>query len=70
MTALLILSSKPDKTIYTAPTASVFDAVKLIINRTSVLIMLKTVVRLITKRDYARKIVLMAGLPKNRYEPS
>ncbi len=63
-TAAQILSSKPDKTIYTTtPTASVFDAVKLMAEKNiGALIVMegKTVVGLITERDYARKIVLMA----------
>ena len=63
-----ILKSKPDQTIYTtAPTASVFDAVKLMADKNiGALIVMEgeTVVGLITERDYARKIVLMARSSK------
>ena len=63
-TAAQILKSKRDQTIYsTTPAASVFDAVKLMAEKSIgalVVIDGETVVGLITERDYARKIVLMA----------
>lgn len=68
-TAAQILSSKPDKTIYTiTPAASVFDAVKLMAEKSigALLVMEgETVVGIITERDYARKIVLMARSSKD-----
>ena len=67
-TAAQILSSKSDKTIYTTtPAASVFEAVKLMADKNiGALVVMegKTVVGLITERDYARKIVLMARSSK------
>jgi CBS domain-containing protein len=67
-TAAQILNSKPDKTIYTTtPAASVFDAVKLMAEKSiGALVVMEgeTVVGLITERDYARKIVLMARSSK------
>jgi CBS domain-containing protein len=67
-TAAQILNSKPDKTIYTTtPAASVFDAVKLMAEKSIgalVVMQGETVVGLITERDYARKIVLMARSSK------
>jgi len=63
-TVAQIIASKPDKSIYkTTPDASVFDAVKLMADKSigAVLVMEgETVVGIITERDYARKIVLMA----------
>lgn len=68
-TAAQILSSKPDKTIYTiTPAASVFDAVKLMAEKSiGALVVMEgeTVVGIITERDYARKIVLMARSSKD-----
>ena len=68
-TAAQILSSKPDKTIYTTtPAASVFDAVKLMAEKSIgalVVMESETVVGLITERDYARKIALMARSSKD-----
>jgi len=59
-----VLSSKPDQTVYTiTPTASVFDAVKLMAEKSIGALVVKEgekVVGIITERDYARKIVLMA----------
>jgi len=67
-TAAQILNSKPNKTIYTTtPAASVFDAVKLMAEKSiGALVVMEgeTVVGLITERDYARKIVLMARSSK------
>ena len=59
-----VLSSKPDQTVYTiTPTASVFDAVKLMAEKSIGALVVtegEKVVGIITERDYARKIVLMA----------
>jgi CBS domain-containing protein len=63
-----ILRSKPEKTVYTiAPTATVFDAVKLMAEKSiGALVVMEGehVVGMITERDYARKIVLMARSSK------
>ena len=68
-TAAQILSSKPDKTLYTTtPAASVFDAVKLMAEKSIgalVVMESETVVGLITERDYARKIALLARSSKD-----
>jgi len=67
-TAANILKSKPDQTVHTiTPTASVFDAVKLMAEKNiGALLVLEgeNVVGIITERDYARKIVLMARSSK------
>ena len=59
-----ILKSKPDQTVYTiAPTSLVFDAVKLMAAQNiGALVVLEDekIVGMITERDYARKIVLLA----------
>jgi len=59
-----ILHSKPDHTVYTiAPTDLVFDAVKLMADKNIgalVVIDGQEIVGMITERDYARKVVLMA----------
>jgi CBS domain-containing protein len=65
MTTLFhILKSKPDQTVYTiAPTSLVFDAVKLMAAQNiGALVVLEDekIVGMITERDYARKIVLLA----------
>ena len=64
-----ILKSKPDPTVHTiAPTASVFDAVTLMAQKNiGALIVIERddVVGIITERDYARKIVLMARTSKD-----
>ena len=69
MTAVAqVLKSKPDQTIYTiTPAALVFDAVKLMAEKNvGALIVIEgeKIVGLITERDYARKIVLMARSSK------
>ena len=69
MTAVAqVLKSKPDQTIYTiTPAASVFDAVKLMAEKNIGALMViegEKIVGLITERDYARKIVLMARSSK------
>jgi len=67
-TAANILKSKPDQTVHAiTPTASVFDAVKLMAEKNigALLVMEgEKVVGIITERDYARKIVLMARSSK------
>jgi CBS domain-containing protein len=64
-----ILKSKADQTVYTiTPAASVFDAVKLMAEKNIgalVVIEEEKIVGIITERDYARKIVLMARSSKD-----
>jgi len=64
-----ILKAKADQTVYTiAPTASVFDAVKSMAEKNiGALVVMEgeNVVGIITERDYARKIVLMARSSKD-----
>jgi len=64
-----ILKSKPDPIVHTiAPTASVFDAVTLMAQKNiGALIVTERddIVGIITERDYARKIVLMARASKD-----
>ena len=68
-TVAQILRSKPDQTVYTiTPTASVFDAVKLMAEKSIgalVVMAEEQVVGIITERDYARKIILMARSSKD-----
>lgn len=63
-----ILKSKPDRTVYTiAPTASVFEALKLMAERSIGALVVterEHVVGIITERDYARKVILMARSSK------
>jgi CBS domain-containing protein len=63
-----ILESKPDHTVCTiAPTASVFEAVKLMAEKNiGALVVVEgdKVVGMITERDYARTIVLMSRSSK------
>jgi predicted transcriptional regulator len=63
-----ILKSKADQAVYTiAPVASVFDALKLMAEKNIgalVVIEGEKIVGIITERDYARKIVLMAPILK------
>ena len=63
-----ILKSKPDHTVYTiTPTASVFEAVKLMAEKNiGALVVLESdrILGMITERDYARAIVLMARSSK------
>jgi|SRR5436853_3759788 len=68
-TAGAVLASKADRTIYTiTPEASVFDALKLMAEKNigALLVMTKAdqPVGIISERDYARKIVLMARSSK------
>jgi CBS domain-containing protein len=68
-TVAQILRSKPDQTVYTIiPTASVFDAVKLMAEKSIGALVVtadEQVVGIITERDYARKIILMARSSKD-----
>jgi CBS domain-containing protein len=69
MTAVAqILKSKSDQSIYTiGPEASVFDAVKLMAEKNIAAVLVlegQTIVGIITERDYARKIVLVARSSK------
>jgi CBS domain-containing protein len=63
-----ILNSKPEQTVHTiTPAASVFDAVKQMAEKSIgalVVIEGEKVVGIITERDYARKIILMARSSK------
>jgi CBS domain-containing protein len=63
-----ILKSKPDSTVYTiAPTASVFDALKLMADKSIgglVVTEGEQVVGMMTERDYARKVILVARSSK------
>ena len=63
-----ILKSKPDRTVYTvAPAASVFEALKLMAERSIGALVVterEHVVGIITERDYARKVILMARSSK------
>jgi CBS domain-containing protein len=64
-----ILDSKPDHTVYTiTPSASVFDAVKLMAEKSIgalVVVEGEKIVGIITERDYARKVVLMSRSSKD-----
>ena len=64
-----ILKSKADQRVYSiAPTASVLDAVKLMAEKNiGALVVMEgeKIVGIITERDYARKIVLMARSSKD-----
>ena len=66
-TAAQILRSKPDQTVYTMePTTSAHDAVALMVDKNigAVLVVESgNVVGIVSERDYARKIVLMARSP-------
>src|SRR2546421_6347573 len=68
-TVAQILRSKPDQAVYTiTPTGSVFDAVKLMAEKSIgalVVMAEEQVVGIITERDYARKIILMARSSKD-----
>jgi len=63
-----ILKSKPDQIVQTvAPTASVFDAVKLMSEKNigALLVMQgERIAGIVTERDYARKIILMGRTSK------
>ena len=63
-----ILRSKPDQTVYTTtPEATVFEAVRLMAEKNvGALVVMDSdqIVGLVTERDYARKVVLMARTSK------
>lgn len=67
-TAADILRAKPDKTVHAIePTATVFDAIKLMaLKGVGGLLVMEgeRVVGIITERDYARKIILMSRSSK------
>jgi CBS domain-containing protein len=67
-TVAQILQSKSDHTIHSiAPTASVFDAVKLMSEKNiGALLVMEggKIVGVVTERDYARKVILMAKSSK------
>ena len=67
-TAADILKSKPDQTVHTIrPTASVFDAVKLMAEKNIGALLVtdgEQIVGIITERDYARKTILMGRTSK------
>jgi CBS domain-containing protein len=64
-----ILQAKADQSVYTlSPTASIFDAVKLMAEKSvGGLVVMEggKIVGIITERDYARKIVLMRRSSKD-----
>src|ERR1700682_6135382 len=64
-----ILKSTADPTVYTiTPTASVFDALKLMAEKSIGALMVmegEQVVGIITERDYARKVVLKERASRN-----
>ena len=64
-----LLKSKADSVVYTlAPAASVFDALKLMAEKSiGALVVMEgeQVVGIITERDYARKVILMARSSKD-----
>jgi len=64
-----ILKSKPEQTVHTiGPDASVFEAVKLMADKSIgalVVVDGPKVIGIITERDYARKIILMARASKD-----
>ena len=68
-TVAQILGSKPDQSVHTVePTASVYDAVKLMADKNvGALVVTERgkVVGIVSERDYARKVVLLARSSKD-----
>ena len=68
-TVAQVLNSKPDQTVYTiAETASVYDAIKLMAEKHIGAVVVTEgdeIVGIMTERDYARKVVLMARSSKD-----
>ena len=68
-TAAQILGAKPDRTVHTiGPTASVYEAVRLMADKNIgalVVVERDKVVGIVSERDYARKVVLMARSSKD-----
>ncbi|HSI56282.1 MAG TPA: CBS domain-containing protein [Ideonella sp.] len=68
-TAAQILKSKPEQTVHTmAPAASVYEAVSLMADKNVgalVVVEAGKVVGIVSERDYARKIVLLARSSKD-----
>jgi CBS domain-containing protein len=68
-TVAQILGTKADRTVYTiAPTVSVYEAVRLMADRNIgalVVVERGQVVGIVSERDYARKVVLMARASKD-----
>ena len=66
-TAADILKSKVDRAVYTIePTASVVDAVKLMAEKNIgalVVVEHERIIGIVTERDYARKVILVARSP-------
>ena len=63
-----ILKAKPDRAVHTiGPTATVFDAVKLMADKNIgaiVVVQGERIVGIVSERDYARKVVLLARSSK------
>jgi CBS domain-containing protein len=68
-TVAQILGSKPDRAVYSMePTASAHDAVRLMVDKNIgalVVVERGQVVGIVSERDYARRLVLMARSPKD-----
>jgi CBS domain-containing protein len=68
-TAAQILGSKPDQAVHTiAPNATVYEAVKVMADKNVgalVVVERAKVVGIVSERDYARKVVLMARSSKD-----
>jgi CBS domain-containing protein len=68
-TVAQLLRSKPDRAVHTiAPSATVFEAVKLMAEKNIgglVVVEGGSVVGVVTERDYARKVILMARSSKD-----
>jgi CBS domain-containing protein len=68
-TVAQILGSKPDRAVYTMePTASAHEAVRLMVDKNIgalVVVERGQVVGIVSERDYARRLVLMARSPQD-----